>query len=138
MCVCACVCKSGEGQRQTKAKVGAQSSGEWGTWAQCPKENEDTREESRPALGWGGRLAARFWDREAWIADAEGASGPLHPAAGSPQTRTLSAPTPINLNAAGWPRTTLASRRPRYSPGTAAAEKPACSAAGTKSLASAG
>lgn len=126
-----CVCgggESGEGQRQTK--VGAQSRGEWGTWAQCPEENEDTR------VGWEAGSSV-LGDRGARIADAVRASGALHPAAGYPQTRTLIAATPINLNAAGWPRMTLASRRPRYSPGTAAEEKPACSAAGTSSLASA-
>lgn len=66
-----------------------------------------------PALLWQG---AGGWQLGSWGPGSvdrrrSGRLGNPALSAESPQTRTLSAPTPINLNAAGWSRMTPASRR---------------------------
>lgn len=43
---------AGEGQAD------AQSSGEQGTWSECPEGDEATRDQPRAAPGWGGRPPA--------------------------------------------------------------------------------
>ena len=43
---------AGEGQAD------AQSSGEQGTWSECPGEDEGTRDQPHAAPGWGGRPPA--------------------------------------------------------------------------------
>ena len=83
---------------------------------------KETRTPRRnPALLWQGAGGWQLGSRGPGSVDRRrsGRLGNLAPSAGSLQTRTLSAPTPINLNAAGWSRTTPASPRPwlltRYS-----------------------